>query len=123
MNCKSTYSGQKNSKWAVLFALFVSLFTFSNSVSSSIIFQNNPVYQTEWVDQKRKHFVILVVLQKARKRAASIKAYFVRILAFNRLLLLKLTKLAEAFLSISTTSSFFVQEKRLCYPLEIDPTS
>lgn len=120
MNCKSTYSTQKHSKWAVIFALLLSLFTFSNSVSNSIIFQNNPCFQTEWVYQKRKHFVAPVVLQKARKRAASVKEYFVRILAFNRSLVLKLTKLAETSLSIPNTPSSFVQEAALNYPAEID---
>lgn len=122
MNCKSTYSGQKHSKWAIIFALFVSLFTFSNSVSNSFIFQSNPVFQTEWVDQKRKNSFAPAVFQKALKRiAACIKGYFAQILTFNRLLVVKLMQLTRIVLSIPGISSFFVQEAALNYPLEIDP--
>ncbi|MBO9674515.1 MAG: hypothetical protein J7577_13790 [Sphingobacteriaceae bacterium] len=124
MNCKSTYSGQKHSKWAILFALFLSLFTFSNSISNSIIFQRNPGFQTEWVYQKRKRFIALAIAQKAwKKTAARKKEYFVRMLAFNKLLALKLTKLAEASLSIPAIASLFIKRVTLSYPVETDPAS
>jgi hypothetical protein len=123
MDCKSIYFGQKHSKWAVIFALFLSLFTFSNNGSNSIISQSNPAYQTEWFYQKRKDFTAQVLFHKTRKAGICLKQYGWQILAFNKLLHLKLAKLAETFLSISTTTSFFVQEAISNYPVEINPAN
>lgn len=124
MNYKSTHSTQKHTKWTVFFALFLSLFTFSNSVSNSIIFQPNPGFQTEWVYQKRNNFTAQAVLQKTAKRsAARLKEYFIRVLAFNKYLLVKLTQLAKTSLSMPTALSSFVLEGALNYPSETVPAS
>ncbi|WP_147243774.1 hypothetical protein [Pedobacter miscanthi] len=124
MNCKSTYSAQKHTKWTVFFVMFLSLFTFSNNVSNSIIFQPNPGFQAEWVYQKRNNFTAQAVFQKTAKRnAARLKEFFIRVLAFNKFLLVKLTQLAEASLSIPAALSSFVLEGVPNYPSETVPAS
>ncbi|RBQ04595.1 hypothetical protein DRW42_18370 [Pedobacter miscanthi] len=104
--------------------MFLSLFTFSNNVSNSIIFQPNPGFQAEWVYQKRNNFTAQAVFQKTAKRnAARLKEFFIRVLAFNKFLLVKLTQLAEASLSIPAALSSFVLEGVPNYPSETVPAS
>ena len=120
MNCKSTYLEKNHLKWAAILVLFLSLFTFLSNQANSITLQSNPVFQTEWVSGLQKSFSISSVLNKlTRKTCTSIKEYDLQISAFNELVKAKLTKLAKAFLSISNTPSFFVQETISQYPAEI----
>jgi hypothetical protein len=121
MNSKPTYLEKSHLKWTVIFALFLSLFTFSSNYTNSISLQTSPFFQTEWVYETRRNFIVPTQFRKAlREPGASLKKYTQQIFAFNKLIIIKLTKLAKAFLSILTTSSFFVQEATVQYPIEID---
>lgn len=121
MNCKSTYFEKKQAKWAVVFALFLSLLTFSNNGVHATTLQSNLIFQTEWVYETRRNFIAPARFRKAlRKTGISLKEYHLKISAFNELVRIKLRKLAKAFLSISNTPSFFVQETTVQYPIEID---
>lgn len=123
MNCKPTYFEKKQAKWAVVFALFLSLFTFSNNGVHAITLQSNLIFQTEWVYETRRNFITPARFRKAlRKTGIFLKEYHLKISAFNELVRTKLTKLAKAFLFISNTPRFFVQETISQYPAEI-PTS
>ena len=123
MNCKSTYLEKKYLKWTVILVLFLSLFTFSSSQANSITLQSNPLFQTEWVSELRKSFSTSSVFNKSiRKTGTSITEYDQQISAFNKLVRIKLRKLAKAFLTPSNTPSFFVQKAISLYPTEI-PTS
>ncbi|WP_307532701.1 hypothetical protein [Pedobacter sp. W3I1] len=57
--------------------------------------------------------------KSTRKTAISIKEYDLQISTFNQKVIIKLTKLAKAFLPTSNTPRFFVQEANSQYPAEI----
>lgn len=120
MDCKSIYFGKMYSKWVTVVALFLSLITFSNNNVSSILFQHNPSFQTEWVYERRKAALSPVFRKTNRKPCASISHFLLRIFTLNRLLIVKLAKLAETHLSISTISCLFVRESISLYPIEAD---
>jgi hypothetical protein len=102
-----------------MLVLFLSFFTFSSNQVNSITLQSNPVFQTEWVYESRRNFNVSTRFRKVLgKIGISLKEYHLKNSAFNELVLIKLTKLAKAFLSIVTTSSFFVQEATVQYLIE-----
>ncbi len=121
MNCKSTYLEKSLLKWTVIFALFLSLFTFSYTYNNSIALKTSPVFQTEWVYEWRRSFTAPTRFRKTLRNAAiSFKKYSLQAFAFNQLVKAKLTKIIQISISISTTTRFFVQEATVQYPTEID---